>query len=388
MARQSKQSRKNNDIHRYSTRVVTSIALILSGFLPAEAAMTGSNAITPHNYVDMGASALANNPPSCGMPYATLDIGRITAVQAMNAPVECGTCLRVITNADDCGATPPIPYTDESGTIDTDKFLQDQANYQSNQLAALGKKRRGLDNLRFEQRRADVENINKKRSGGSKRWVYVLAVDTGGQGLDMSQVSFSALFQQPSNPTAAEWHPVDSSFCSGIYDESSTTQRHSRVSEIKVYTGDDPYSHDTTTDNSGTNSGHGNPKQDPPPPPALPTTAMASGGGDNRDHLDEKPSAISPAAGPGAAYNTFPKARAGEDDTAGAGQPAGSSSSSPQQNQSPQDGMDSSKSVLSSISPNAQSYNLSDTRLDNQIFGKGDSNSITKNAGDDSLSGT
>ncbi|KAJ1913543.1 hypothetical protein H4219_005167 [Mycoemilia scoparia] len=227
----------------------TALTLLCSQDVAAK--MSGSNAITPHNYIDMGADALANNPPSCGMPYGTLDIGRITAVQAMNTGSECGTCLRVVAKKSDCGATPPIPYKDYNGSIDTDKFLDDQANYQSNQLASLaaGKHRRG----QYHQRRHNV-----KRDGGDDgeyRWVYVLAVDTGGQGLDMSLVSFTALFQQPSNPAQATWSPVDKSFCYGIQrnKREEGSQSHSTVKQIKVYTGSDPDSHDPTSDNNSSN---------------------------------------------------------------------------------------------------------------------------------------
>ena len=114
--------------------------------------------------------ALANNhPPSCGMPYASLDIARITAVQSHEHCLRMRhTCLRVVTSAGDCGATPPIPYYNANGTIDTAKFLADQANYQKNQLASLGQARRRRSDL------ADAVANQRKRDDGAKRWILCL----------------------------------------------------------------------------------------------------------------------------------------------------------------------------------------------------------------------
>ncbi|KAI8053997.1 hypothetical protein BDF22DRAFT_742969 [Syncephalis plumigaleata] len=125
-------------------------ALMVLGVSRVEAAMVGSAKITPHDYIGLG-PALLTNPPSCGMPYATLDISRITAVQAMDKSFECGTCLKVY------------------NTLETDRFI------------------------------------------------YVLAVDTGGQGLDISIPSFDKLFGQKTDPAPASWAPTDSSNCKDIY---------------------------------------------------------------------------------------------------------------------------------------------------------------------------
>ncbi|KAJ1913264.1 hypothetical protein H4219_005284 [Mycoemilia scoparia] len=213
-----------------------------------EANMMGSQAITPHDYIGMGADALANNPPSCGMPYATLDIGRITAVQAMDTSSECGTCLRVVAKASDCQASPALPYKHENGQLDVERFLANQATHQQDELEKLGLNRR--HNL---HRRASIINNNNREkyvekrqdNGDEYRWVYVLAVDTGGQGLDMSLVSFSALFQQPSNPTQATWTPVDMSYCADILHPSQGrngggSQHYSKVNDIVVHTGPNP----------------------------------------------------------------------------------------------------------------------------------------------------
>jgi len=110
----------------------------------------GSGVITPHDYPGMGHQALATNPPSCGTPYALLDIDRITAIQLMDKPVDCGTCLKVTS---------------------------------------------GLD---------------------EKRFVYVLGVDTGGRGLDLSSASFEILFRQRTDPSPANWAPTDPINCLDI----------------------------------------------------------------------------------------------------------------------------------------------------------------------------
>ncbi|KAJ1647489.1 hypothetical protein LPJ64_001152 [Coemansia asiatica] len=90
--------------------------------------LTGSGTITYHDYDNMVLASVQNNPPSCGMPYAELDLTRITAVQQMNTATDCGKCIKVTSQAD------------------------------------------------------------------SSKFVYVLAVDTGGRGLDISKTSFGKLF--------------------------------------------------------------------------------------------------------------------------------------------------------------------------------------------------
>ncbi|KAI9598339.1 hypothetical protein BDF19DRAFT_411050 [Syncephalis fuscata] len=128
--------------------LVWAILLIVMPVIQAK--MVGSDTITPHDYVGMG-PALLTNPPSCGMPYATLDITRITAVQAMEKTHECGTCLKV--------------YNTREPT----------------------------------------------------RFIYVLAVDTGGRGLDISIPSFDKLFGQKTDPAPASWAPTEQANCKDIY---------------------------------------------------------------------------------------------------------------------------------------------------------------------------
>ncbi|KAJ1770985.1 hypothetical protein LPJ74_002676 [Coemansia sp. RSA 1843] len=130
----------------------TSLALVL--MQGALGNLTGSGTITFHDYQSLPLAALANNPPSCGMAYADLDITRITAVQQMNKATDCGQCVKV-TNAND-----------------------------------------------------------------PSRYVYVLAVDTGGRGLDLSKPAFGKILNIDDGVGAAEWGPVDSSYCAGIWSNS------------------------------------------------------------------------------------------------------------------------------------------------------------------------
>ncbi|KAJ1969808.1 hypothetical protein IWQ62_000386 [Dispira parvispora] len=129
----------------------TTIVAILFGSELVSSSLSGSGTITPHNYVDMGTSALTNNPPSCGMPYASLDITRITAIQTMDKSSECGKCIKV-TNGDD-----------------------------------------------------------------PSKFIHVLAVDTGGRGLDVSTVAYKELFGQDTDPAPASWEAAEDSDCSGIW---------------------------------------------------------------------------------------------------------------------------------------------------------------------------
>ncbi|CAG8609990.1 2864_t:CDS:2, partial [Ambispora gerdemannii] len=126
------------------------ISLVVSYLaVSAHAALSGSQTITPEDYPVFGPKAV-NNPPFCGMPYAELDLNRITAVQGLSQS-ECGTCLKVIGLAD------------------------------------------------------------------ASKSVYVLAVDSGGQGLDLSTGAFMVLFGQNQSPAGASWSPVDASHCNGIW---------------------------------------------------------------------------------------------------------------------------------------------------------------------------
>ncbi|KAJ2844744.1 hypothetical protein GGI22_006780 [Coemansia erecta] len=128
----------------------TGLALVL--LTPrASANLTGSGTITYHDYQALPLSAVQNNPPSCGMPYAELDMTRITAVQQMDTATDCGKCIKV-TNANNPSLC-----------------------------------------------------------------VYVLAVDTGGRGLDLSKPAFGKILDIDAGVGAAQWEPADSSYCAGIW---------------------------------------------------------------------------------------------------------------------------------------------------------------------------
>ncbi|KAI8088866.1 uncharacterized protein BX664DRAFT_331606 [Halteromyces radiatus] len=120
------------------------------------AGLTGSANITPQDYIGLPAAALATNPPACGMPYATLDLSRITAVQNLNAGTDCNKCIKVV------------------NTKDPSKF------------------------------------------------VYVLAVDLGGSGLDLSIPSFKKLFGQQYDASPASWSETNYSNCAGIYSKGAS----------------------------------------------------------------------------------------------------------------------------------------------------------------------
>ncbi|KAJ1898098.1 hypothetical protein LPJ66_002960 [Kickxella alabastrina] len=117
----------------------------------AAATLSGTGTITYHDYQAIALELLKYNPPSCGMPYAELDLTRITAVQTMNTSTDCGQCIKV-TNSND-----------------------------------------------------------------PSKFVYVLAVDTGGRGLDLSKPSFGKLFNIDDGIGPASWTPVDNSNCVGIW---------------------------------------------------------------------------------------------------------------------------------------------------------------------------
>ncbi|KAJ2009727.1 hypothetical protein GGI04_000217 [Coemansia thaxteri] len=139
-------------------RVLTSLGAIVVGGVGLVAGnLTGSGVITYHDYQAIPAELVVNNPPSCGMPYAQLDLTRITAVQAMNTATDCGQCIKV------------------SNANDPSKF------------------------------------------------VYVLAVDTGGRGLDLSKPSFGKLFNIDDGVGPANWAPVSNSNCVGIWSNAPPT---------------------------------------------------------------------------------------------------------------------------------------------------------------------
>ncbi|KAJ2002556.1 hypothetical protein H4R26_003547 [Coemansia thaxteri] len=194
---------------RWSVLLVTMAALALA----ASSRMTGRQSITPHDYQGLGL-ALAQSAPSCGFPYVTLDISRITAVQLMSVSSECGTCLRVETA---------------------------QSNYIVDGAAA------GLPGIamatHFEATAATFEQLPlvsvSKRDTDEVRYIYVLAVDTGGRGLDMAQVSFTALFGQSLSPMPASWFPVDPKYCQDMWRNTTKEQLQSPtlIRKIPVFTG-------------------------------------------------------------------------------------------------------------------------------------------------------
>ncbi|CAG8487519.1 474_t:CDS:2 [Ambispora leptoticha] len=135
------------EIHGCSFAIISLVVSYLA--VTARAGLSGSQTITPEDYPVFGPKAV-NNPPFCGMPYAELDLNRITAVEGLGQG-GCGTCLKV-TSLDD-----------------------------------------------------------------SSKSVFVLAVDQGGQGLDLSTGAFMVLFGQDQSPAGASWSPVDGSNCNGIW---------------------------------------------------------------------------------------------------------------------------------------------------------------------------
>ncbi|CAO3621326.1 unnamed protein product [Cunninghamella echinulata] len=115
------------------------------------ASLSGSASITPNDYIGLPPIGLKNNPPACEMPYATLDLSRIVAVQALNKATDCNKCIKIV-------------------------------------------------------------------NSGNGKYVYALAVDMGGQGLDLSTPSFKALFGQQWDASPATWSETDYANCKGIYD--------------------------------------------------------------------------------------------------------------------------------------------------------------------------
>ncbi|KAJ1664125.1 hypothetical protein IW140_004339 [Coemansia sp. RSA 1813] len=140
---------------RLSQQTASWASLALALVHGVSGSLTGSGDVTYNDYEAISEADRATNPPSCGMPYAQLDLSRITAVEAMDTATDCGTCLKV-TN-----------------------------------------------------------------TGDTSKTIYVLAVDTGGQGLDLSEPAFSQLFPLTDGMGSAEWSPVDSSYCAGIWNTGS-----------------------------------------------------------------------------------------------------------------------------------------------------------------------
>ncbi|KAJ2307447.1 hypothetical protein IWW55_000971 [Coemansia sp. RSA 2706] len=180
--------------------------------------MYGSQSITPHDYQSLG-SYLASSAPSCGYPYVSLDISRITAVQLMEVGLECGTCLRIETAVSN--------YIEDGTAVGLPEVAM------ATHFAATTSK--------FEQlpTTAVAERQLRARDNEQVRYIHVLAVDTGGRGLDLAQVSFTALFGQSLSPMDAAWFPVDAKYCEDIWRNSTKRQAKSPTSmdDIPVNTG-------------------------------------------------------------------------------------------------------------------------------------------------------
>ncbi|KAJ1665640.1 hypothetical protein IW140_003106 [Coemansia sp. RSA 1813] len=191
--------------------------------------MYGKQSITPHDYQSLG-EALALSAPSCGYPYVALDISRITAVQLMSVGSECGTCLRIETspsNYIEDGATVGIP-----GVAMATHFEATTTDFPQLPTTSVALQKDYAINRRLLQRRSSTD-------GDEVRYIYVLAVDTGGRGLDMAQVSFTALFGQSMSPMDASWFPVDDKYCDDIWRNSTKKQLESPTSmrDIPVFSG-------------------------------------------------------------------------------------------------------------------------------------------------------
>jgi len=109
--------------------------------------VVGSQPITTHDYL------APNDLGSCGIPYSCLDVTRVTAVQALDKSVDCGTCIKVT-----CTSNPA-------------------------------------------------------------KFVYVVAIDTGGQGLDLSTPSFQDLFGINTGIFPASWAPTNPRNCLSVWRE-------------------------------------------------------------------------------------------------------------------------------------------------------------------------
>jgi hypothetical protein len=100
------------------------------------------------------------------MPYATLDLSRITAVQALDKTTDCNKCIKV---------------------------------------------------------------VNTKNN----KFIYALAVDLGGMGLDLSIPSFKELFGQQYDASPASWSETDYSNCAGIYSKGGSSNSSSSSAVFK-----------------------------------------------------------------------------------------------------------------------------------------------------------
>ncbi|KAH0542430.1 hypothetical protein FGG08_003185 [Glutinoglossum americanum] len=79
-----------------NTTLLTILLFLLNPH-PIAASTSGSALITVEDYPVFGPKS-PNNPPFCGMPYDSLNLNLITAVQSLTQ-AECGTCLEVCGSA-------------------------------------------------------------------------------------------------------------------------------------------------------------------------------------------------------------------------------------------------------------------------------------------------
>ncbi|KAJ1965031.1 hypothetical protein GGI12_001053 [Dipsacomyces acuminosporus] len=176
-----------------------------------DAGIAGSQSISPHDYQSLG-QALKVSAPSCEYPYATLDISRITAVQSMTKG-SCGACLRV--------ETLPENYIEYGETVGLPPVAM-ATHFEAT-------------TTRFEP----LPTVEVHKRSSYVRYIYVLAVDTGGLGLDLAQVSFTALFGQSMSPMPAIFYSVDPKHCKDIWRNSTKQQLKSPTSmrSIPIYYG-------------------------------------------------------------------------------------------------------------------------------------------------------
>ncbi|PIA14337.1 hypothetical protein COEREDRAFT_10534 [Coemansia reversa NRRL 1564] len=186
--------------------------------------MYGRQSITPHDYQSLG-NYLAASAPSCGYPYVTLDISRITAVQLMAVGSECGTCLRIEAS--------PADYIEDGASVGLPAVAM------ASNFAATTTSFAQLPTTTVIEQRSLPTHSSIRRRSEDIRYVYVLAVDTGGRGLDLAQVSFTALFGQSMSPMEATWFPVDDKYCEDIWRNTTKKQLESptEMSDIPVRKG-------------------------------------------------------------------------------------------------------------------------------------------------------
>ncbi|KAJ2078029.1 hypothetical protein H4R24_004765 [Coemansia sp. RSA 988] len=65
--------------------------------------------------------------------------------------------------------------------------------------------------------------IKVTNSNDVSKFTYVMVVDTGGVGLDLSEQAFGKLFDVSLGRGPAQWEPADSSHCAGIWNPGTPT---------------------------------------------------------------------------------------------------------------------------------------------------------------------